>query len=157
MSFPFDAYLGNNSAIAANPVAKTIQENVHENKSQGLQMSPALEWAFRYKHSQDNNIVTNLPGNTGTSAVNNIPNNNQTGIDLRRRAGDNKQKVERKLEIDSGFFFRYLPFLLLVLVIIYFYMTSGWDTKSTKTIEGIYKPNEALLYARNIACEIQPI
>lgn len=148
MSFPFDAYLDNNST--GNPASKTVHDNVHENRVNGLPMSSTLEWALRHKHNETNNIITNLT--TNANQANAPPGNN---INLRRTAGDVKRKEKEKVENDPGFIIKYLPFVLLVLVIAYFFFMSQ-DTKTIKSIDGIYKPNEALLYARNIACEVQP-
>ena len=136
--FPFEEYLGNNSA--QRPTSEP-QPAVRPS------MSPALEWALRHKHAEAGNIITNLPNGTGPPVA---------GIDLRRTANDIKKKEKKEVEIDHGFFIKYLPFLLILAVVLYFFFMMDNGGKSIKGTDSIYKPNEALLYARNIACEVQP-
>ena len=139
--FSIDDYLGGNTK-ARLPDKMTAPATII-NKPGGLSMTPALEWALRQKHADAANIITNNPPGTAGG-----------GINLRRTANDVKKK-EKKEEVDPGFLIKYLPFLLILAVVLYFFLGAE-EKKPLNVLDGIYKPNEALLYARNISCEIQP-
>lgn len=145
-TFPFDEYLVDNTR--PNLANKTVNEVPVLSRQP---MSPALEWALRHKHAEANGIISNLPNNITPGGA-----GNTGGINLRRTANDIKKKDKKEAEIDPGFLIRYLPFLLILAVLLYFFFMMDTSSKTTKGFEGIYKPNEALLYARNISCEVQP-